>query len=137
MIAGIDIRIPTRLGTASVEVAVRVIKQVWPHAVFENGLTGERYHRFQQIPFGKIEEIFVYRDRASADVWDEEGAVPAASNSMIHVIADEDMVTLVVDENTNEMIEIINSVETALSDVLLKVPARTPLSVPGSPGTDP
>ena len=55
-----------------------------PLAVFENSLTGDRYDRFWQIPFGAIEEIFVYRNNADANVWDAEGAFPAVStNTMI------------------------------------------------------
>ena len=77
MIGGIDIPIPTTAGPNSIEVAVRAIRQKWPHAEYENGLTGERYSQFCQIPFGEIEEIFVYRDHESADLWEAEGAVPS------------------------------------------------------------
>ena len=64
MIGGIDVQIPTRCGPSlSTEVAVRAIRQRWPHSDYENGLTGERYFEFNQIPFGEIQELFVYRDR--------------------------------------------------------------------------
>ncbi len=62
MIGGIDIEIPTRCGESSVEVSVRAIRQRWPRAEFENGISGDRYHHFWQIPFGEIAEIFVYRE---------------------------------------------------------------------------
>ena len=61
MIGGIDIRIPTRAGVLSVEVSVRAIRQTWSRAVFENGLTGDRYDSFAD-PFGEVKELFVYRD---------------------------------------------------------------------------
>ena len=84
--------------------------------MFENGLTGERYDSFPEIPFGETEEVFVYRDLASAAVWDAEGAIPKASNTMIHLIADRGWVTAVVDERTDEMNEIIAAIESELAD---------------------
>ena len=78
MIGGIDVQIPTRCGPLSTEVAVRAVRQRWPHAEYENGVTGERYSEFCRIPFGQVEEIFVYRDRASADSWDCARCEPIA-----------------------------------------------------------
>ena len=69
MIGGIDVRIPTRAGSLSAEISVRAIRQVWPLATFEDGLTGESYEQFRQIPFGELEEMFVYRDSSSARLW--------------------------------------------------------------------
>ena len=97
MIGGIDIAIPTQAGDSSLVAAVRAILQYWPNAVFENGVTGERYGRLAEVPFGLIEEIFVYRDSAIADAWEAEGTVPDLYDTMVHVIADDDRVTLVVD----------------------------------------
>jgi hypothetical protein len=116
MIGGIDVRIPTKAGGLSLEVAVRAIRQTWPEAVFENGLTGERYETFADIPFGEVEEIFVYRDPASAALWEAEGAIPEASNTMIHLIADPGWITAVVDERTDEMNEILAAIESGLTD---------------------
>jgi hypothetical protein len=124
MIGGIDVHLPTRAGGSSVEVAVRAIRQRWPRAVFENGLTGERYDHFRHIPFGEIEEIFVYRDGASADEWDAQGAVPSLHNTMVHIVADEDMITLVVDERDHEMEELIAAIRSGLRDEILYLPAE-------------
>lgn len=123
MIGGIDIRIPSRMGDPSLEIAVRAIRQIWADAVFENGHTGEKYDGFEQIPFGCTEEIFVYRDRESASIWDAEGAVPEASNTMIHLIYDAGWVTAVVDERTDEMKVIIAAIESGLSDRDFTIPA--------------
>lgn len=87
MIGGIDIHLPTKAGASSVEVAVRAIRQRWQRAVFENGITGDRYTDFSQIPFGEIEELFVYRDTRAADAWDADGAIPALYNTMVHIIS--------------------------------------------------
>ena len=116
MIGGVDVLIPTRAGDSSIEVAVRAIRQKWPQAAFENSLTGERYGSFRRVPFGKLGEIFVYRDTATADAWDAEGAVPVLSNTMIHLIADADAVTVVVDEKDAEMQEILAAIVSGLSD---------------------
>jgi hypothetical protein len=123
MIGGIDVRIPSKAGDLSLEVAVRAIRQVWHEAVFENGLTGERYDSFHEIPFGETEEIFVYRDIPSAAIWDAEGAIPEASNTMIHLIRDEGSVTAVVDERTDEMNAIIVAIESGLTDDYWIIPA--------------
>jgi hypothetical protein len=123
MIGGIDIRIPTRAGDSSLEVSVRAIRQKWPGAIYENGLTGDRYDHFRQIPFGDVEELFVYRDSAAAELWDIEGAVPNARNSMIHVIADQDMLTAVIDERDAEMDGIIAAIRSGLADELFYIPA--------------
>jgi hypothetical protein len=124
MIGGIDIQIPTYGGASSIEVAVRTIRQQWPQAVFENGLTGERYDHFRQIPFGDIEEIFVYRDRNAADLWDQEGSIPATQNTMIHLLADADLITAVVDERDPAMEEILAGITMALRDEILCIPAE-------------
>jgi len=119
MIGGIDVPLRTMAGDSSSEVAVRAIRQEWPLAVFENGLTGERYNNFWQIPFDEIEEIFVYRDSACADVWDAEGAIPAVRNTMIHIVSDDGLITVVVDERDRAMNEIIGAISSALSDDIL------------------
>ena len=124
MIGGIDVRIPSIADDLSLEVAVRAIRQVWPGAVFENGFTGERYDSFGEIPFGEVEEIFVYRGRAAAEIWDAEGAIPAAPDTMIHLIADPGWVTAVVDQRTDTTNEIIDAIESALADRPLIKPER-------------
>jgi pheromone shutdown protein TraB len=116
MIGGIDIRLPTKAGKSSLEIAVRTIRQMWPLAVFENGLTGDKYERFSQIPFGDIEELFVYRDSAAEKEWDDEGAVEGVQNLMIHLILDEEMLTVVVDERDAFMEKVIGAIESGLRD---------------------
>lgn len=88
MIGGVDIKISTRSGPAALDASVRVIRSFWPRAVFENAETGEYYNRFDEIPFGCLGEIFVYKDKAARDLWEADGAVPEAANLMIHLIAE-------------------------------------------------
>jgi hypothetical protein len=120
MIGGIDVRLPTRAGDSSMEVAVRAIRHQWPRAEFEDAVSGERYQHFWQIPFATAKELFVYRDSAAARQWDEEGAVPAAFNTMIHLLSDDDMLTVVVDEETSEMRQLIAAIASVLRDEILQ-----------------
>ncbi len=123
MIGGVDISIPTKTGALSLEAAVRVVRQFWIDAVYENGETGERYPRFEDIPFGKLDEVFIYRDSGAADVWEEKGAVPEAFNSMVHLISDDDTLTLVVDGMNLEMEQLSDAIRSQLADDILHDPA--------------
>lgn len=126
MIGGIDIRLKTRAGANSIEVAVRAIRQLWPHAVFENGQTGERYGQFGSIPFGEIEEIFVYRDNDTAEKWEAEGAIPELFNTMIHIIHDEGFLTIVVDEQNAETSSLIEAIQSAIESAGSRATASMP-----------
>jgi hypothetical protein len=114
MIGGIDVHIPTKAGALSLELAARAIRQRWPGAVLENGTTGQRYESFAEVPFEGLEELFVYRDPDAADLWDAEGATPAATNTMVHLLADEGTITAVVDERTPEMEAILTAIRSGL-----------------------
>ncbi len=124
MIGGVDTHLPTRAGAQAVEVAVRAVRQQWRRAVFENASTGERYEQFWQIPFGALDEIFVYRDSAVADQWDAEGAIPELYNTMVHIIGDEGMITVVVDEKDAAMSDLIAAIASALGDEIFSVKAQ-------------
>lgn len=121
MIGGIDIAIPTQAGDLSLMAAVRAILQYWPSAVFENAVTGQRYDCLAELPFGRIEEIFVYRDAEVAEAWEAEGAVPDLYDAMVHIISDDDRITLVVDSTEGQMAELIAAVRSGLSDDILHV----------------
>ena len=119
MIGGVERRITTRAGELAVQVAVRAARQQWPKAVFENADTGDRYARFWDIPFQGLKEIFVYRDATAADAWDSQGAIPELSNTMIHLIADTGLITVVVDELNDTMSETVDGIASALRDEIL------------------
>lgn len=123
MIGGIDTAIPTPGVRDPLYIAVRVIRQYWPKAVFENGETGERYE-FWQVPFGEVIEVFVYRDGLIADQWDAEGAVPELLNTMIHLIAEREALIVVVDDKVGEMQNVIDSILSALADPIHHVAAK-------------
>jgi len=116
MIGGIDIRIGSAAGRESLEIAARAIAQVWPEAVIAHGETGERYDCIWEIPFCAMDEVFVYRDSHSADLWFTKGAVPEAHNTMIHVLYDPGLVTVVIDERNAEMDIALNAIKSGLAD---------------------
>ena len=59
----------------------------------------------------------------AADVWEEKGAVPEAFNSMVHLISDDDTLTLVVDRMNLEMEQLSDAIRSQLTDVILYDPA--------------
>jgi len=116
MIGGVDIRINSAAGKESLEIAARAITHLWPDAVFAHGETGERYDYVWLVPFSEMDEVFVYRDSDSADMWFEKGAVPEAHNTMIHVLHDPGLLTVVVDERNPEMDTALNAIKSGLAD---------------------
>lgn len=123
MIGGIDVQLPSAAGLESLEVAVRAIRQLWPKTVCENASTGERYAHFSEVPFGETEELFVYRDPEVAEIWDRDGAIDEVSNTMIHLLHDEGLITAVIDERTPEMETILNAIRSGLNDPIFSLSA--------------
>lgn len=116
MIGGIDLRIKSAAGKDSLEIAARAIVQLWPNAVFADGDTGERYESIWLVPFSEMEEVFVYRDNASANIWFEKGAIPEARNTMIHLLYDPGLLSVVIDEQSNEMDTALSAIKSGLAD---------------------
>lgn len=98
MLEGYEVSIPTCAGDSALIAAARAILLHWPDAVFEECSGGALFDRFEAVPFGRLDELFVYRDAAAAKLWDEEGAVPEALHKMIHVVSDPGFLTLAVDD---------------------------------------
>lgn len=122
MVGGVDVHIPSRVGSFSIEVAVRAGRQKWPKAVFENGSNADRYDDFRQIPFGTLDELFVYRDSDAANAWDAEGAIPEVYNQMIHLLSDPAWLTIVIDSSDAEMNELIAAITSGLEDQASSLP---------------
>jgi len=116
MIGGIDIRIKSAAGKDSLEVAARAIAQLWSNAAFAHGETGERYLHVCLVPFSELEEVFIYRDNDAADLWFEWGAVPKAYNTMIHLLYDPGLLTIVIDEQNPEMDLALSAIKSGLAD---------------------
>src|SRR2546421_5789641 len=97
MIGGTDIVIPTIGDSEALDACVRMIREYWPQAVFENALTGEKYQHYRELPFGQLRELFVYPNAGAMAAWDH-GEESAATNSMLYLILSPDQVTVVLDE---------------------------------------
>lgn len=116
MIGGIDIRLATWSCGSPLERAVRVVRQFWPNAVFRNAITGDRFGGFDCVPFNQIMEIFVYRDSDAADGWEAEGAIPSLSNTMVHIIKDPGLLTIVLDEDDEFSRKLTRAISISLLD---------------------
>ena len=67
----------------------------------------------------------MYRDAAlQRPVGMQKRAIPSLRNTMIHIIAGEGVVTVVVDEKDVAMEEIIAAISSALCDDILYIPAE-------------
>jgi hypothetical protein len=118
MIGGTDIPFETRLGSQALDSAARAALLIWRSATFENGEDGTKYDRYEQVPFGHIFELFVYRDKQIEQRWDEEGAVTGLEDTMIHLILSPGRLTAVVDDpDSREMGGILRAIESSLWDV--------------------
>lgn len=91
MIGGKDIVIRTiRSPSESLDASVRIIREYWPLAAFENAPTGEKYYDYAAIPFGCISDLIVYRDADSCNRGE-------CNSAMIQLIASANALTVVID----------------------------------------
>ena len=106
MISGSDIIIanPGRSVPEVLDAIVRTIQDRWPESIIQDGATGQRFASYSAVPFGALQELFVYRDESSFESWKLLGAHPTNSNAMIHALADDDEITLVVDDPEDQAI---------------------------------
>lgn len=119
MIGGTDIVIPAKGDSEALDACVRIIREYWPQARFENALTGEKYTNYQDLPFGLLRELFVYPDALAEAAWDQ-GDPSAATNSMVYLILSPEQVTAILDDpNTTKMRSMLESIRSSLAmDIL-------------------
>ena len=119
MIGGTDIVIPTKGDSEALDACVRIIREYWPQARFENALTGEKYAHYHDLPFGLLREVFVYPDTLAERAWDQS-EVDAATNSVLYLILSPDHITLILDDpNTSAMRSMLESIRSSLAmDIL-------------------
>jgi len=130
MISGYDIILKSSAASEFVfEQAVLIARHAWSNAVVENGDTGELLNPsvigdWGDVFFG-VREIMIYRDQASRDSWDVDGATPSNLNTMVHVIkAKWDRVTVVVDDpNHPDIKKIVVGIRSVLAQHARPVPA--------------
>ena len=98
MIAGRDIWMPAGSAAGSMGACLGIIRDAWPQAVFEDAATGKTWRRPNEVDATRVTEVFAYQDEAAAREWDELGAAPKLRNTMLHLIASDSGLTVVVDD---------------------------------------
>jgi hypothetical protein len=96
MIGGNDIVIRSVGDSASLEACARIIRRCWPHVRFEDAVTGEKYARMTDVPFGTVRELLAYPSEEAEACWDAD-RTDSPENSMLYIIARENDVTVVLD----------------------------------------
>jgi hypothetical protein len=115
MIEGTDIVIPAKGDPETLDACVHIVREYWPLARFENALTGEKFSRYKELPFGSLRELFIYPDNLAESSWDH-GDANANTNSMLYLILTPDGVTVVLDDpSTNEMRSMLDSIRGSLA----------------------
>jgi hypothetical protein len=96
VIGGTDIVFTTVGDPASIEACVRLVSRFWPGLRLEDAITGDKFARVDDVPFGSVRELLIYPDSEAEAAWDANSD-DAAENSMIYLIARPLDITVVVD----------------------------------------
>jgi hypothetical protein len=118
MFAGEEITIPFVMDRGmALELSARAMLEVWKDGIIQDGQTAEVYHDFSAVPFGRMQEMMIYRDEASVESWERLGADEENRNTMVHFLfpaehlgGDENMVFVLDDVMAAEAISIISAV---------------------------
>ena|SRR5579872_4222313 len=119
MIGGADIVIPANGDPAALDACARVVERYWPHARFENAVTGDKFGSYIEIPIGRVRELLVYVDAEAERKWDADSP-DSPLNSMLYLILSQESITAVLDSpDTPEMSSMLDSMRAALGmDIL-------------------
>jgi hypothetical protein len=114
VIGGNDIVFPAVGDSASLQACARIVKRFWPGIRFEDALTGDKYQRLEDIPFGNVRELLAYPNADAEAAWDADDA-DSPENSMLYLIVRPDDITIVLDNpETTEMRSILNAIHDLL-----------------------
>jgi hypothetical protein len=124
MIGGNDIVFPAIGDPASLEACARIVGLHWPDIRFEDAITGDKYQRLNDIPFGRVRELLAYPNATAEAAWDAD-RLDSAENSMLYLIVRPDDLTVVVDNpDTAEMQSILNAIHDLLWSYIHSTYAR-------------
>jgi hypothetical protein len=124
MIGGTDIVIPAVGDPAALDACARIVQRRWPHARFEDAVTGEKYARYADIPLGRVRELFAYPDDSAEAAWDADRP-DSPPNSILYLILSANFVTVVLDDpNTADMRAMLEGFRTLLETERLKTYGR-------------
>jgi hypothetical protein len=96
MIGGNDIVFGAVGDSASLEACARIIRKRWPHARFEDAVTGNKYAHLTDVPFGSVKELLAYPNEEAEACWDADRP-DSPENSMLYIIARDEDITVVLD----------------------------------------
>jgi hypothetical protein len=119
MIAGNDVVFSAVGDATALEGCARIVARHWRSARFEDAVTGEKYERPSDIPFGAVRELLAYINAEAEAAWDADSA-DSPENSMLYFIARPDDITVVVDNpDAAEMRSILEAIRELLwTDIL-------------------
>jgi hypothetical protein len=98
MIGGTDIILENFSldAAATLEAVARVARGQWSDAVFVDASSGRRFASFAAAEFGALHELFVFRDEASRERWEQSGLDDTNADTMIYAITGRNELTLVI-----------------------------------------
>ena len=114
MIGGNDIVFPAVGDAAALEACARIVARQWPNIRFEDAVTGDKYPRLVDIPFGNVRELLAYPNIEAEAAWDADSP-DSPENSMLYLIARPDDITIVIDNpDTAPMRSILGAIRDLL-----------------------
>ena len=114
MVAVADIVIAASGDPVALDACARLVQRHWHQARFENAITGEKYPNYDDIPFGRVREIFAYPSPQAEAAWNADSP-DGPLNSMLHLILSPQGVTAVLDDPTAaNMQPILESIRASL-----------------------
>jgi hypothetical protein len=110
MIGGHDVVFPAVGDSATLEACARIVERFWPDVRFEDAITGDKYRRLGDIPFGMVCELLVYPNAEAEAAWDAD--LPGSpENSMLSLIIRPEDITVVLDNpQTAEMQSLLSMI---------------------------
>lgn len=97
MIGGDDVIFQTPLGRVALSIALRVVHLHWPAAVVQDAEAEEAVSP-SRFALAAAREVFVYENAAVAARWIADGYADELANRMVHLLRDDETLTVVVDD---------------------------------------
>ena len=98
MIGGTEFIIPIRDKAEALDLAIRLVLRLWPKAVIEDATAEEVLPAYESISFFGRHELLAFRDTESAEKWDKLGVDPSLNETLIHLIASDQELTVSLDD---------------------------------------
>ena len=115
MISGTDITLPVSPDRDTIANCLIAIQNSWPNAVVVSPECDAVPAAIADFAANGNDELFIYRDTLAAEAWKRDGGTPELSDSMIHLLPDDEEITLVVgDPGQPESAAILNGISEAL-----------------------